>query len=324
MGRGGLYFRHSLNHTGQRHRHAPTQQALTPSDDSSDTVGQFQEIESGSTLKMVDGSSAVLLRELNEKRKRPRLLPVVVLCGVFTILVLFANQVPLGMAWASIAGIVLLSWLSARYDTLRKTTVILYELDSDVEAAYQTLHDAFDRLRECGRVWHMEATAAVRDPKYHAGASNLVRRKAVTLKKTDPPYVKTNIEVPLVPVGRQTLAFLPDRVLVFEPTTVGAIRYADLSFERMQTQCVESDSVPQDATVVGKTWAYVNKKGGPDKRFKNNRELPICVYELMHFSSGSGLNEIVQASRSGAGEPLSTALGRMRQLSFSDVLAGPQ
>ena len=107
------------------------------------------------------------------------------------------------------------------------------------------------------------------------------------------------MEIPLIPVGKQTLALMPDRLLVFEPAGVGAIAYEDLTLECAESQFIEDENVPKDATVVGKTWRYVNKKGGPDRRFKDNRELPVCAYDQLHFSSPQGLNELLQLSRRG-------------------------
>jgi hypothetical protein len=58
----------------------------------------------------------------------------------------------------------------------------------------------------------------------------------------------------------------------------------------------------------------VNKKGGPDKRFKDNRELPIVLYEDVHLSSATGLNELLQVSRCGAGEALEGAARQLAEL----------
>lgn len=52
----------------------------------------------------------------------------------------------------------------------------------------------------------------------------------------------------------------------------------------------------------------MNKSGGPDKRFKDNRELAVCAYDEVHFFSSTGLNERVQASKCGVGQPLAEAL----------------
>lgn len=40
----------------------------------------------------------------------------------------------------------------------------------------------------------------------------------------------------------------------------------------------------------------VNKSGGPDRRFKNNRELPICLYGEIELRSESGLNTVLMFS----------------------------
>ncbi|MGH9363798.1 MAG: hypothetical protein ACRD1B_00840, partial [Thermoanaerobaculia bacterium] len=59
---------------------------------------------------------------------------------------------------------------------------------------------------------------------------------------------------------------------------------------------------------------YVNKKGRPDRRFKDNREIPICAYEQIQLSSTTGLNEVIQVSRRGASNALTAALSSIRDL----------
>lgn len=66
--------------------------------------------------------------------------------------------------------------------------------------------------------------------------------------------------------------------------------------------------MPRDAEVVDRTWRYVNKSGGPDKRFKDNRQIHVCRYEQISLSSSTGLNEVLQVSRCGFGEKFSYAL----------------
>jgi hypothetical protein len=102
----------------------------------------------------------------------------------------------------------------------------------------------------------------------------------------------------------------PDRVLVYESGKVGAIGYDQLEVSVSQTKFVE-DSAPSDARVVGQTWRYVNKNGGPDRRFANNRVLPICLYDELHFTSPTGLNEVIQTSRCGVGDSLRDAVAAL-------------
>jgi hypothetical protein len=108
------------------------------------------------------------------------------------------------------------------------------------------------------------------------------------------------------------LDFLPDRLLVFEPGAVGAISYAHLRIDASRTQFIEELAVPGDAQIVGNTWKYVNRSGGPDRRFKNNRQLPIALYEEISFESPSGLRELLQFSRVGVGAALQVAVNELR------------
>ena len=193
-------------------------------------------------------------------------------------------------------------------DALHKTVVLFYDFDSDMEAAYAKLHAAASQLASCAAAWHIEASGKVLDRKYHAGASDLVRRKSTSIRMKEPPYVKTNIETVAVGVGRQTLHFFPDRVLVYEENGIGAVGYQELRVEVGATRFIENESVPRDAEVVDRTWKYVNKSGGPDKRFKDNKELPVCLYEEVTLSSQSGLNEVLQLSRCGAGGSFAEAI----------------
>src|SRR5215211_5419813 len=82
MGRGGLYFRATFPHGSRQVRNVPASPPIA-----SFSGDRLQEIESGSTLAMVDSSSAALLEEINSKTKKIRFWPG---AAVFTIAVLGA------------------------------------------------------------------------------------------------------------------------------------------------------------------------------------------------------------------------------------------
>src|SRR5712664_2001730 len=296
MGRGGFYFRKTLS---SRSGSSPNQPPGSPSLPLQPraTTTPLEEIDSASVLSMTDSSNAELLAELNDKRQLTRMLPFVALLGLVSVgvgLVLHAS------IWVDVAvgGLFLIgSWYVHQRDQLRKTTVLFYQFDEQSEKPYQQLHAAFDEIRGCAGVWHIDARGQVLDGKYHAGASSVVTRKRILPALGAPPLLKTNIDVPMLVAGRQTLAFMPDRVLVFESAGVGAVAYDALKAEAGETQFIEEQGVPSDANVVGQTWRYVNKKGGPDRRFSHNPEIPIVQYGQFALQSGTGLNELFQASR---------------------------
>jgi hypothetical protein len=55
--------------------------------------------------------------------------------------------------------------------------------------------------------------------------------------------------------------------------------------------------------VIGQTWKHPNKSGGPDRRFRDNYQIPICRYEVFHLRSSSGLNELLEFSKTGVVAP---------------------
>lgn len=311
MGRGGLYYRKTFSPAGAantvrpqgNHQSIPTE--LLPT---SSTHDPMQAIESGDIAHLVDSSSKDLIDEINTKKRMLRLWPFAAAASL--VLFYFLSTLPVPGWVMVLAGAALMAFTAylAYYDTLSKTVVMLYQVEDQYEKIVQDLHDAFEEIGKCHSSWHIAASAKVRDRKYHAGAGSLVKRSAISLSLKAPPFIKTNVATPCIPVGKQTLYFFPDRVLVFEDKGVGAVSYENLRIDVSNKRFIEDGKVPRDAQVVDRTWAFVNKSGGPDRRFKNNRELPIALYEEVHFRSQTGLNECIQLSRHGIANRLATAI----------------
>lgn len=304
MGRGGLYYRKTLP---DRHRTIPSA-SVSDQDDSKpvrlppisdDTHDPLQEIESDDVAGMVDSSSENLVEELNEKRKKVGIWPFAAICSMIIIGSLAFSELPTWAVYVVAIGFVIAVGFAAYRDVLAKSVVMLYDIEDQFQETYQTLHDAFGSMAKCKGQWHMEAEGRVRDKKYHAGADNLVRKRTIALSLVNPPHVKTNVATPSIPVGKQTLYFFPDMVLVFEPNGVGAVSYSNLSVEVTSQRFIEDGTVPSDAMVVDHTWKYVNKRGGPDRRFKDNHQIPITLYEDVQFMSPTGLNERIELSKTG-------------------------
>lgn len=296
MGRGGLYYRATIPSSSPsqpRFRPANTIDPVIPSG----THAPLEEIESANISQITDSSSQELLGELNRKRNKMRLWPIAATVSAFILLLGLSNAWPnwllLGIFVAGLAVI----YIAFSHDTLTKTVVLFYDFDAEMEEAYGQLHSAAEKIAGCAAAWHIEAQGKVHDRKYHAGASSLVRRKMTFIRKAEPPYVKSNIETIAIGVGRQTLHFFPDRVLIYDSNGVGAVGYQELRIDVKPGRFIEDGTPPRDAKVVDRTWKYVNKFGGPDRRFKDNRELPICLYDEISLSSQTGLNEILQISR---------------------------
>src|SRR6185369_17699305 len=93
-----------------------------------------------------------------------------------------------------------------------------------------------------------------------------------------------------------------------------------IKLQLSNTRFIESEVVPRDAQIVDNTWRFVNKNGSPDKRFNNNKQLPITLYGEIYFQSSTGLNELIQLSKPNMGSSLADAFKKLnstQQLSLS-------
>lgn len=298
-GRGGLYYRASLGNAGRRGAAPalaqPLQPVITPNDD----VAMI-EVESGDVMQMRDESFGEMLDEINAKVAQIRM--SVALCWTMIGIGLVAGFVSGGPGLV-LAALALPAWAIGRwFDSYRRSVVLYYDLEGDAEAAYNRLAEGFDGLARCVGKWHIEAGGVIQSLtawKRNAGASHLVQRKATTLTHSLPLVIKSNVSAPAIGVGKQTMFFMPDVVFIQDGNKVGAVSYADLRLRWQNSHFIETERVPSDALVVDHTWKHPNKNGGPDRRFKDNRQIPICLYETLHFQSDSGVNEIVEFSQTG-------------------------
>jgi hypothetical protein len=318
-GRGGLYYRASLGGGSQRRRPQSAPSSLNqPSGgrrpvQSGEPNVQMIAVSSSSVLEMTDERYGELLDELNAKQNATSSM---VMLGLIAGAIAFFAVLAVGAAGAAFGALLVVVGLviGSRMDAHRRSAVVVYDLEPDAAAAYEALTKAFDDLAASSMKWHVDAGGAVRDLhtwKRNAGASTIIDKRPTGFGYALPRVLKTNITPPFIKAGKETLYWLPDVLLVVESGKVGAVPYDMLEVLWQDSRFVEEDAVPRDALVVGQTWKHPNKNGGPDRRFANNRQVPICLYESIHLRSGNGLNELLQVSSNGRAQHLSAAARRL-------------
>lgn len=171
-----------------------------------------------------------------------------------------------------------------------------YTFDDEKADEYDRRIGAWQILAEGDKEWQIIQETNVTNLKVNAGAGRNVKRVVCKIEKTTPFYINTNVDTIQIKLHKEILIFLPDKVFIIRKGKVGLVNYDDVSIRISQTRFIESDPVPKDAIVVGSTWQYVNKNGTPDKRYKNNRQLPICQYGVVYLTSDTGLNVELQFS----------------------------
>ena len=172
-----------------------------------------------------------------------------------------------------------------------------YSFDPEKQDEHLRRIDAWQLLVEGNREWQILTEKYNNNRRVNAGAGRLLKRIVCKIEKGAPYYIKTNVEtIQIVLHNRERLIILPDKVFFVRKNKVGLIDYSDFKITTSSTRFVETEAVPKDAKVVDYTWQYVNNNGTPDRRFKNNRRLPICLYGQVFLRSDSGLNVELQIS----------------------------
>lgn len=269
----------------------------------------IQDVAGATTVELADASPGELISQLNEAARHSSMLPLVIL------LCLPVLTIPLAIL------------LHAR-DKARRTVVAFYEVDGPAAARFQALVDGFAAVQQCAAHWHVTAQGAVtttRQYKVNAGASALTRRDRGRSDLAGPAVLASNIAVPSLHASTRSVYFLPDRIVIRDGR-----QYADLSYRQCRasgtaTRFIETGQVPGDAERVGTTWKYVNKGGGPDRRYKNNPQLPIMRYGEFTLAAQPGFSFVWQTSKATAASMLSSRFTAMSgQARHGAAAAAPQ
>lgn len=321
-GAGGFRYRQSLN--GARAQPWAESQVLAPGrgQPSAPSIPQGNsnivhtlEHDSTDVLALNDSSSDSLLESMNEQAKTFALWPVVAggLLAAAVFLWPTLSTLPSWALWtALLLAVGATAWVR-EIDRLKKLTVLFYEPDQTVTGYFEPVVDAASSASGIRKLRSILARSTYRDSKYEAGASQGLKLEPGSLSVGQAPGIAANIDVPILKSGKTTLAFFPDRVLAFKGKAVGAVDYSELDAQALGSRFVEREGVPSDTVVVDRTWQYVNKSGGPDKRFKNNREYPVCHYQELRLASSRGLDVRLMGSKPSGFDAFVNAVNNLKR-----------
>ena len=203
-------------------------------------------------------------------------------------------------SWLPILVFLVVIILLYQYDKKRKRIDIIYSMDEDFCDIYNYQKEFFSEFLKNHKIWQKKTTQRITNSKYHAGASNLVNRTLIKKAESDSlptPLIHTNVEIPHISCSNLDLYFFPERLVLRQNKKYAAVFYRNLKISEFSTRFIEDNQVPKDATIVDHTWKYVNKSGGPDRRFNGNHQIPICNYFEYHLECDNGINEIFVTSR---------------------------
>lgn len=310
LGKGGRYYLTASkpqNRTRNRSPKVEGQNNIPPLAQNEE-LSLHQDRNSRYAAELNVTSSKELVNQLRSKQKRLPVWPFAVLLSLIPKFGIFIS-------------ILLVPLLYFIVDKPRKTMLLYYDIAPEAEENVQLFFRNFNELATCHSAWYVVSEQKVDVVKYNAGASWLVKRRRLKIQYRVPPLLKTNILVPCLFLGKQKLYFLPDQVLIQKHSNISSIPYSKLTILQRNVKFIEEQRIAPESKKVGRTWRFVNIDGGPDRRFKYNRELPMLLYSELSLKSTNGLDAVILLSKPDVGSQLERA---MRSYPYSDFLTSQQ
>lgn len=172
------------------------------------------------------------------------------------------------------------------------------QFDDPTKRKYERFYNAFKNLSTSHRIWDITGAHFQNRVAARSNASTLVNRRETKIGLKSLSIIKSNYEALYFQnINGADLYFYPTFVIMYTNNQKFAIIGLDeLNLMTTSVSFTETSSVPRDSKVIRKTWAKVNKNGTPDKRFKNNYQIPVVQYGRIHLSTSTGVNEEYQIS----------------------------
>jgi hypothetical protein len=322
-GRDGFYYRSSLGGRRPSHENGSRLPATRMPG-----VGPHQAVETGNIAEMVDADAASILKSINEKIAKIGMWPI----ALVSVCLVVAGILSFGQAFypyafvTALVGFGFTFWLYHLEET-RLTTVLMYDLDDTAVKVFEKFTVDFDELSASRKAMNIDTRGIIYDWKRHGGAAFEVKAGPARFGYGAPKRIKTNISVPFIAGGLNTVYFFPDLIMITQKKQVGGLDYRKVSIQFHSQLFNEYDHVPSDAIVVGHTWRFVRRDGGPDRRFNNNRQIPIVNYQAMVLSGPGNFQKVLYLSKNIVRDRLLSAthaLGKLHGDRVAAELPSPQ
>lgn len=187
---------------------------------------------------------------------------------------------------------------------------LTFETSDTSQRAYAAMVRTFDILKSSVKKWDITSDKATDQYAERTLATRTVNRHCVTFDFSSTDLIQfTGRAMRFENVNGDDILIYPGVAVI--PRADGAFALIDLrelTITAEKRGFHEEDGVPSDSTVIGHTWAKTNKNGTPDRRFKDNYQIPICIYGNITFQSQTGITEEYMVSNATAAQAFAEAV----------------
>lgn len=165
--------------------------------------------------------------------------------------------------------------------------------DEQIENSFLKLLESYKTLLTCQKIWDITSMFEIDKATTRSAASESITRKQVNFGFGNLDIIKSKFDaLHFENANGGDLYIYPAFIAIVDNNgKFGLIDIREIEFDFISQNFLEDGVVPSDSNVIGNTWAKVNKNGSPDRRFKDNYQIPICLYGNIEIKSATGLNE---------------------------------
>lgn len=137
-----------------------------------------------------------------------------------------------------------------------------------------------------------------------------------------PGCMRGKLTFPCIETDAIQLYFLPDALLAVKHGSIKSLRYQDIAVDNIEVRFIQDGTAPPDTSVVGETWKFLDKHGGPDRRRATNERLAVCLYGELHLRLPNSPGVRMQYSNARAADRLVRFLDALRRADPKVLQAG--
>jgi hypothetical protein len=176
-------------------------------------------------------------------------------------------------------------------DVKKRTSTVNYHLTEGATEQLKGFREAISVLSKSQAVWRGEPRRTPLEWSRHEP-----RRHKAFIRRSDAPFIKTNVDVWGIDLGGPEMFFFPDRLLMWESKRYSAYPYESIEVRSDRKDFTEWSGAPRDAEIVSRVWQHSRVNGGPDRRFARNRSFPVAAYGTLTFKADPGLDILLYVS----------------------------
>lgn len=198
---------------------------------------------------------------------------------------------------------------SAMEEAGKLVTDIESGLNERERYCYKSFCDTFQAFSNCNKTWII--TSRARNTEQKSSAYTTVQKETMHLGSGYFPYMTTSYKVPVFPTRGGVKCYYYPKFVIYGDSIDKFEVYPleTVSLEFRTTRFVEDGSLPTDSRQVDTTYRYVNKNGGPDRRYSHNPAIPVMLYGDISISP---FGDIFQVSDSETARRLESAFRALK------------